>query len=212
MLVTAVSAPPAFSAVPVVTAGGDPASPPLPDPGPDPTPVSGPDPGPDPTPQPSPDPSSGGDVLAPGGTVPGADPDPDSDPAVPADARSGYYVRVSLVEQLVRVYLDGREIRTMVCSAGTAEKPTPTGRFHVQNRGEWFFSEKYQQGAKWWVSFKDWGIYLFHSVPMTRDQEIIPEEAAKLGQPASHGCVRLAVEDARWIYDTIPEGTPVDID
>ena len=99
----------------------------------------------------------------------------------------------------------------MVCSAGTAAKPTPTGRFFIQNRGEVFFSEKYQQGGKWWVSFRDWGIYLFHSVPTNRNGEIIPEEAAKLGRPASHGCVRLSMADARWLYDTIPEETPVDI-
>jgi len=30
-----------------------------------------------------------------------------------------------------------------------------------------------------------------------------------LGKPASHGCVRMTVEDAKWIYDTIPNGTKV---
>jgi len=152
----------------------------------------------------------GGNPVVPGGdpAVPGGDP---LDPAVPADAQEGYYIRVLLDRQVVLVYLDGREIRAMVCSAGTAAKPTPTGRFFIQNRGEFFFSEKYQQGGKWWVSFRDWGIYLFHSVPTDRNGEIIPEEAAKLGQPASHGCVRLSMADARWLYDTIPEGAPVDI-
>jgi len=152
-------------------------------------------------------PSTGG---RPGGdsVVPGGDP---GDPAVPADAQEGYYIRVLLDRQVVLVYLDGREIRAMVCSAGTAAKPTPTGRFFIQNRGEFFFSEKYQQGGRWWVSFRDWGIYLFHSVPTDRNGEIIPEEAAKLGRPASHGCVRLSMADARWLYDTIPEGAPVDI-
>ena len=145
----------------------------------------------------------GGDSVVPGG-------DP-VDPAVPADAQEGYYVRVLLDRQVVLVYLDGQEIRAMVCSAGTAAKPTPTGRFFIQNRGEFFFSEKYQQGGKWWVSFRDWGIYLFHSVPTNRNGEIIPEEAAKLGRPASHGCVRLSMADARWLYDTIPEEAPVDI-
>ncbi|MBC7345294.1 MAG: L,D-transpeptidase, partial [Clostridia bacterium] len=32
-----------------------------------------------------------------------------------------------------------------------------------------------------------------------------------LGQPASHGCIRLTMEDARWIYDHIPRGAPVHI-
>ncbi|HAH78565.1 MAG TPA: L,D-transpeptidase, partial [Ruminococcaceae bacterium] len=36
--------------------------------------------------------------------------------------------------------------------------------------------------------------------------------ADKLGEPASHGCIRLPVEDAKWIYDNIPEGTKVVIE
>jgi lipoprotein-anchoring transpeptidase ErfK/SrfK len=130
---------------------------------------------------------------------------------VPEDARSGYYIHVSLDEQLVRIYLNGEEVRRMICSSGTPDMPTPTGRFNLQNRGEQFFSPKYQQGAKWWVSFRDWGIYLFHSVPFDTSGEIIPEEAAKLGQPASHGCIRLSMEDARWFYENMPDKAPVDI-
>lgn len=152
-----------------------------------------PAPGPVPAPSPAPSPSTG-------------------DFTVPEDVRKGYYVHVSLAEQKVTVYLDGAPVRTMAASTGTKDYPTPTGRFHIQNRDQFFFSEKYKEGGKWWVSFKDWGIYLFHSVPTDRDGKVIPEEAAKLGQPASHGCVRLSVEDARWFYDTIPEGAPVDID
>lgn len=143
---------------------------------------------------------------SPGNVVPG-----DSGSAVPSDAVEGYYVRVSLEDQTVFIYLDGVLVRSMVCSGGTSEKPTPVGRFYIQNRGEFFFSEKYQQGGWWWVSFRDWGIYLFHSVPTDRSGNILVEEAAKLGQPASHGCIRLTLDDARWFYENITQGTPVDI-
>jgi peptidoglycan hydrolase-like protein with peptidoglycan-binding domain len=33
----------------------------------------------------------------------------------------------------------------------------------------------------------------------------------KLGQRASHGCVRLTVADAKWIYDNVPAGVVVSI-
>jgi len=106
--------------------------------------------------------------------------------------------------------MQGEEaVKTMVASTGVEGKETPLGTFEIQNRGEWFFNEKYQQGAMYWVSFKDWGIYLFHSLAMDKNREVIPEEAEKLGQPASHGCVRLAIEDAKWIYDNIPQQTKV---
>ena len=36
-------------------------------------------------------------------------------------------------------------------------------------------------------------------------------EYNKLGSPASHGCVRLTVRDAKWIYDNCGLGTKVTI-
>lgn len=125
--------------------------------------------------------------------------------------KDGLWIDVNVSEQKVRIYEGDRLIKEMLASTGTEDKPTPLGSFKIQNRGEWFFNPKYQQGAKYWVSFKDWGVYLFHSLAMDENQEIIPEEAAKLGQPASHGCVRLETENARWIYENVPEGTPVEI-
>lgn len=31
----------------------------------------------------------------------------------------------------------------------------------------------------------------------------------RLGMPLSHGCVRLNINNAKWIYDTIPTGSTV---
>jgi lipoprotein-anchoring transpeptidase ErfK/SrfK len=122
-----------------------------------------------------------------------------------------YRIEVSTSEQKVRIFDNNSMIKECIVSTGR-NNSTPLGDFTIQNRGEWFFSEKYQEGAKWWVSFKDYGIYLFHSVPMDREKNIIEKEADKLGSPVSHGCVRMRVEDAKWIYDNIPEGTPVHIE
>ena len=119
-------------------------------------------------------------------------------------------IDVSVGEQKVRVYDGDILVKDWTASTGV-NNSTPTGTFLLQNRGDWFFSSKYGQGAQYWVSFKDWGTYLFHSVPMDRQGTVIEEEAAKLGTPASHGCVRLAIEDAQWLYRNIPTGTPVSI-
>ncbi|HOB30331.1 MAG TPA: L,D-transpeptidase [Bacillota bacterium] len=118
-------------------------------------------------------------------------------------------IDVDVSVQVVKVFMDEELIKEMAASTGVEGHETPLGTFEIQNRGLWFFNEKYGQGAKYWVSFKDWGIYLFHSLAMDKDREIIEEEAEKLGQPASHGCIRLKVEDAKWIYDNIPEKTKV---
>jgi len=121
---------------------------------------------------------------------------------------SRYRIDVSVSEQKVRIYEDDALVKEWMASTGK-DGSTPLGHFKIQNRGKWFYSEKYQQGAMWWVSFKDWGVYLFHSVPMDRNRNVLEEEADKLGTPASHGCVRLETDNAKWIYDNIPAGTPV---
>ena len=48
---------------------------------------------------------------------------------------------------------------------------------------------------------KVYGDYLFHSVPYNKDQSEVVDYT--LGVPASHGCIRLKTEDAKWIYDNI---------
>jgi lipoprotein-anchoring transpeptidase ErfK/SrfK len=130
-------------------------------------------------------------------------------PALSGD--TDLWINASLSAQ--RIYImDGRTILyTMITSSGfdSPDTYTPTGTYYIQNRGNWFYSAKYQEGAEFWVSWKGWGEYLFHSVPMNREQEVISSAATKLGTKASHGCFRLTIPDARWIYENIPEGTKV---
>lgn len=121
-----------------------------------------------------------------------------------------YNIDVNISEQKVRIYENGQLVQEWLASSGR-NNSTPLGDFVIENRGEWFFSEKYRQGGKWWVSFKDHGVYLFHSLPMDRSKQLLADEASKLGSPVSHGCIRLKEENARWIYDHIPQGTPVKI-
>lgn len=114
------------------------------------------------------------------------------------------WIDVTLDKQVATAYYKGIAVKRMQVSSGAPGYDTPTGTFEIQNRGEWFYSWKYEEGAKYWVSFLYWGKYLFHTVPMDINRNIIEEEAAKIGQKASHGCLRLSVEDAKWIYENIP--------
>lgn len=142
-------------------------------------------------------------------TTPGGE-TPVSETETPGkEGASGLWIDVDISDQKVRV-MDGDKVsREITCSTGIEGHETPLGTFEVQNRGDWFFSEKYQEGAKYWVSFKGWGEYLFHSIVMDKNKQVIPEEEAKLGAPASHGCIRMPLEDAKWIYDNIQEKAKV---
>ena len=118
-------------------------------------------------------------------------------------------VEVSLAKQRVYVKSGGQTIYTMIASTGV-DDATPHGSYTIDTRGEHFYNAEEGMGADYWVQF--YGSYLFHSVPTGEAfGDYLPEEGAKLGQPASHGCVRLAVADAQWFYDQVPDGTLVTI-
>lgn len=119
------------------------------------------------------------------------------------------WVEVSLTKDIhkVNVWKGESIIKEMPCSGGTEDEPTVLGVFYLENRGEWFYSERFEEGALYWVRFYEQ--YLFHSIPIDENFEIIEEEAALIGKPASHGCIRLLKEDAKWFYFNVPDGTMV---
>lgn len=117
-----------------------------------------------------------------------------------------FLLLVDIKTQKTKVFLgekgNWKLVKDYISSTGVSGKDTPKGTYTIASRGEWFFSEKYQQGAKYWVQFQ--GNYLFHSLPMDQEKNIVDYT---LGTPASHGCVRLKVEEAKWLYDNIPSDT-----
>ena len=120
-------------------------------------------------------------------------------------------VDVSLKDQMVYVKSEGRTVYEMVASTGINDT-TPHGTFRTNGQGgDHFFTPRDHMGGDYWTRIT--GVYLFHSVP-TREEagDYIVSEAVKLGEPASHGCVRLTVADAKWIHEQLPKGTPVTIE
>lgn len=125
------------------------------------------------------------------------------------DSKTPYFLYVNLGEQKTYVYEgsvnDWDLLKTMDCSTGIDGEETPKGVYSITSRGDWFFSEEYDQGGKYWVQFM--GDYLFHSLPYDITQSNILDYT--LGVPASHGCIRLNTEDAKWIYDNVSDDTKV---
>lgn len=89
------------------------------------------------------------------------------------------------------------------CGDGAAETPTPTGVFSVASRGYYFDSGAYR--CYWYTQF--YGGYLFHSVLYNKYNGALAD--GRVGMALSHGCVRLQIENAKWIYDNIPRNTTV---
>lgn len=134
-----------------------------------------------------------------------------SDSVALGQAAKPLWIHVSIDKQNVTVYdAKNRVIESFVCSTGLPGEDTPKGTFKTQLKGYSFFSQSCQEGGYYYTQFS--GNYLFHSVPFDKNRDIIPVEAAKLGTEASHGCVRLSIDNAKWIYDNIPRGTKVVIE
>jgi hypothetical protein len=89
-----------------------------------------------------------------------------------------------------------------VCSPGKASTPTVRGTYSIGSRG-YSFGNGFT--CYYWTQF--YGNYLFHSVLYYQGTFSVMD--GTLGVPASHGCVRLDINNAYWINQNIPSGTRV---
>ena len=130
-----------------------------------------------------------------------------------------YLLKVSTGDQRVYAYAWSdadagytKLVRTMVCSTGLPETPTPKGTYkNTSPVVTWGYFPKYEVWAQYLYRIQ--GPYLFHSVLYDEADESTVRWGSvnKLGSPASHGCIRLSVEDAGWIYKNCPAGTTVTV-
>ena len=92
--------------------------------------------------------------------------------------------------------------RRYVCSTGRAGTPTVIGEYEVSGKG---YSFGHGYTCYYYTQF--YGDYLFHSSPYYVNSNRIMDPT--MGVPSSAGCVRLEIQNAKWIYDNIPYGTKV---
>ena len=146
--------------------------------------------------------------------MPDATPKPTPEPTpVP------YAITVDVNNQVTTVYgldKDGTytiPVRRMLCSTGTKANPSDVGDWVLNGRhAKWCEFPKWGNSyARYWTRINS--NIAFHSPIYTAvSLDAMKTSSYKmLGNRASHGCVRLTVEDAKWIYDNIGAGTVVSI-
>ena len=105
-----------------------------------------------------------------------------------------------------------REDRIMICSSGRGNNGTPVGKYTIYERYDYKLLGSEEEDT---LCFGFWACrfykgHLFHSVPISYDAGYDKAAAhhmtnmrsyQKLGTKASHGCVRMTVADAKYIYD-----------
>ncbi|MCI8655708.1 MAG: L,D-transpeptidase family protein [Clostridia bacterium] len=133
--------------------------------------------------------------------------------------KEAYYIKVNNQANVVTIYKKDANgeytvpYKAMVCSVGTA---TPTdGVYKTTDKYTWRKLFGHTEGTYVYGQYATRIVksILFHSVPYANPNDpssLEYWEYDKLGTKASAGCVRLTVEDAKWIYDNCAKGTQVE--
>jgi lipoprotein-anchoring transpeptidase ErfK/SrfK len=126
-------------------------------------------------------------------------------------SRVNWEIKVSLSARKVTVLHFGKAVEHYTIAVGAPANPTPTGRFAVTDRlttgdptGPYgccilALSAEAPHAIQGWGGGNRIAI---HSTP----------ETSSIGQPVSHGCMRLTLPEGRWLLAHIPLGTPTIVD
>lgn len=96
-------------------------------------------------------------------------------------------------------------VKNMLCTVGKPSTPTIKGTFRVGNKGGNFIvKDNPKLMCNYYTQIS--GNYLFHTVLLYRNGSIAN---GTLGAKLSHGCIRLSISNAKYIYNNIPKGTTI---
>ncbi|HZB24335.1 MAG TPA: L,D-transpeptidase/peptidoglycan binding protein [Gaiellaceae bacterium] len=114
----------------------------------------------------------------------------------------------------LHLYERGRLVRTLGVATGTWEYPTPLGTFEIvdmQRNPAWYPPDSdWAEGLEpippgpgnplgtRWMGLNVYGVGI-HGTP----------DAASIGYSASHGCIRMRIPDAEWLFERVRFGTTV---
>lgn len=122
------------------------------------------------------------------------------------ESKTYYLVWVNIERQRVNVFL-GKQgnwslIKSFVCSSGKNETPSLNGEFEYLSVSEKVRIEDYY--VRNFMSYYD--TYAIHTIPFKNNGEVLD---GRLGEPYSHGCIRVSPEDSNWLLYYIPKGTKI---
>jgi lipoprotein-anchoring transpeptidase ErfK/SrfK len=117
-------------------------------------------------------------------------------------------IEIKLSSQKLVYYVDGQKWREFTVSTGKASMPTPTGDFKVTNKNKKAWSKSYGLWMPFWLGL-DRGRIGIHELPVWPSG--YREGENHLGKPVSHGCIRLGVGSAQYLFDRTSVGAQVSI-
>ena len=108
-------------------------------------------------------------------------------------AKSSILITIDKSTQQMTVLVDGVERYHWPVSTGRAEYPTPSGSFTPISMNEVWYSKEWDNAP------------MPHAIFFMKDGHAIhgSYEVKHLGKPVSHGCVRIAPQNATLLYDLV---------
>jgi lipoprotein-anchoring transpeptidase ErfK/SrfK len=138
--------------------------------------------------------------------------------AVPARRTTAHFGPVIVVTRginTLRLYDGKKLVRTFPVATGQSIYPTPAGIWHIadKQRSPWWYPPTYDSWAKGlkpvppgpsnplgtrWMGLDAPGVGIHGT-----------DAPTSIGYSGSHGCIRMQVPDAEWLFEHVSVGTPV---
>lgn len=139
--------------------------------------------------------------------------------------QSGQVIVVSLVEQALRLYQDGKVVHSFLITSGQYERPSVPGYWHIFLRqSPTVFKSSEPKGSAFWypdtnihfaMEYHDGG-YFFHDSwwrinygPGTNFPHIDSGGDQSFAGNGSHGCINMPEQEAGWLYQNTGYDTAV---
>lgn len=124
-----------------------------------------------------------------------------------AKIAEGKYIDINLAAQVLSIFENGALIDSFMISTGKRGMETPKGSYQIRNKAPRVWSKAYGLYMPLWMAVDSDGKFGIHELPEWPGG--YKEGANHLGIPVSHGCIRLGVGSAKFVYDWTAIGTPV---
>lgn len=109
-----------------------------------------------------------------------------------APAQAAVEARIHIASQRMEVIIDGARAGEYVISTGKKGHRTPMGVYKPERMHKTYYSRKYHNSPMPNSIFFNGGIAVHGTY-----------EVARLGSPASHGCVRMSPRDAAQLFGLV---------
>lgn len=126
-------------------------------------------------------------------------------PLVPGQEKLEKRIEINTGAQTLSYFLGGVKRDTFSISSGKPSMPTPKGHFLIINKHPKAWSP-YGLWMPYWLGLGT-GRFGIHQLPVWPNGYREGED--HLGTPVSHGCIRLGIEPAEFLYNWAEVGTPV---